>query len=119
MSQTDEVGCVRRLYGLMQSLMSSRAGGEVDWDAGPARGIVTQVDAVEAVIQVAAAIDETLQTGQVRRERLEFAGAALMVVREHVRTLPYASSPHGGDAVGDDLREMVEAMREYFGHPDD
>ncbi len=48
----------------MQSLMASRVGADVDWDASQPRNIVTEADAREAVIQVAAVIDEALQGGQ-------------------------------------------------------
>lgn len=113
------MGCVERLYGLMQTLMSARIGGDVLWHTSPARDIVTQVDAADAIVQVAAAIDEALHEQQVNPQRMAFAGAALMVVREYVRPLPAVSSDRSDDAVGDDLRQMVKDLREAYGYPGD
>src|SRR4051794_1370749 len=55
-----DVGCERRLFGLMQALLAARVGRDVDWEAKPPRGVVTEVDATEALLQVAMVIDEAL-----------------------------------------------------------
>lgn len=113
MNQSRDVGCVSRLYGMMQALMADRVGNTpADWATYGARNIVSEDDAVEAVIQIAAALDQSIQDGVLDREKLAFAGAVLMVLRDYVRPLPGVSSSRSSDAVGDDLQEMVDALRE-------
>jgi len=57
-------------------------------------------------------LDQATQDGRLDRERLAFAGATLMVLRRYVRRLPQVASSRASDAVGDDLREMVAALRD-------
>ena len=107
-----------RLYGMMQALMASRVGTEVEWEASPPRGIVTTVDAVEAVVQVAAVLDEAAQAGAIDRDRAAFAVAMLMVIRDHVSPLPRVTPDSREDPVGSDLQVLVTALRETYGWDD-
>jgi hypothetical protein len=106
-----DVGWTNRLYQMMLALMTNYAGEDVEWPSGSKRGIVTEDDALHAVMHVAAVVDEALQERLLDRDRAMACGAALMVLRDYVRPLPVASSPGGNDTVGNDLREMVTTLR--------
>lgn len=63
-----DVGPCRRLYGMMQHLLTVAAHHELP-EVAPARGVVTRHDALDAVLQVAAVIDEAVQAGHIPVER--------------------------------------------------
>ena len=114
MSQPD-VGAAGRLYGLMQLLMA-RMAQQVPNEVPPWRGVVTQQDALDAVLQVGAVIDQATQSGQIPPEAGFHAAAMLMLVREYVQPLPHGAGPDGAgpdgpDPVTPDLRELTEALR--------
>jgi hypothetical protein len=110
MSQPEE-GAGQRLYGLMQLLMA-RMAQQVRGDVPPWRGVVTQQDALDAVLQVAAVIDHATRSGQIPAGAGLHAGAMLMLVREYVQPLPRGAGMDGPDPVTGDLDEMVTALRE-------
>jgi len=112
-----DVGCERRLFGLMQALLAARVGRDVDWEAKPPRGVVTEVDATEALLQVAMVIDEALGEQRLDAQRLVHAAACLMVARDYIRPLPEAPSARTAEPVSDDLREMVAALRQSYSWP--
>jgi hypothetical protein len=109
MSQPD-VGAERRLYGLMQVLLA-RMAQQVPNEVPPWRGVVTQQDALDAVLQVAAVIDQISQSGQFPAEAGIHAAAMLMLIREYVQPLPHGAEPNGRDPVTPDLQELSEALR--------
>ena len=101
----------QRLYGMMQHLMAVYArqqGAEV-----PApRDVVEDQDALDAVIQLAAVIDEAVQRGQLPIDRGMHASAMLMVVRERIQPLPRGLDADGvTDNLTTDLGVMVMALR--------
>jgi hypothetical protein len=109
---TEDIGAVRRLHGMMQTLLAERLGSLPVEPHGP-REIVTEPDAIEAMFQLSAVLDETEATGLVVTERLVWASALLMVILDYVRPLPHAGSAgNNNDAVGEDVQEMVDALRE-------
>jgi hypothetical protein len=110
MTQPD-VGPERRLYGMMQHLMTVAAHGEVP-EAGPNRFIVTGDDAVDAVLMLAAVIDEATQSGRIPVERGLHAAAMLMLIRDYVRPLPAGIVESGTDGVAPDLAELVRNLRQ-------
>lgn len=109
MSEPD-VGAERRLYGMMQLLMA-RMAQQVPNEVPPWRGVVTQQDALDAVLQVGAVIDQAAQAGQIPAEASVHAAAMLMVIRDYVQPLPPGAEPNGPDPVTPDLQEMSEALR--------
>jgi hypothetical protein len=113
MTQPD-VGPSRRLYGMMQHLMTLAANGQVP-EAAPNRGIMTGDDAVDAVLQLAAVIDEATQAGRIPPERGVHAAAMLMLVRDYVRPLPEGIGEDGSDGVTPDLAELVRVLRQTGG----
>jgi hypothetical protein len=89
MTQPD-VGAERRLYGMMQHLMA-RMANQMPPEVPPERGVVTLQDALDAVMQVAAVIDEETQADRVPLERSVHAAAMLMVIRDYIQPLPPGS----------------------------
>jgi hypothetical protein len=67
----------------------------------------------EAVIQIAAVVDEAVQAGAIPVDRGMHAAAMLMVFREFVQPLPPDWDGDGcTDYLKDDLAMMVTALRE-------
>jgi hypothetical protein len=102
----------QRLYGMMQHLMDAYAYRR-DLETPDPRGVVDLQDALDAVIQLAAVIDEATQAGRIPRARGQHAAAMLMLVREHIRPLPCGLDADGvTDNLTTDLGAMVMALRE-------
>jgi hypothetical protein len=105
-------GADRRLYGMMQHLMAAYAQQQAPEQPTP-RGVVELQDALDAVIQLAAVIDEETQAGRIRSVRGQHAAAMLMLVREHIQPLPQGLDADGiTDNLTTDLGAMVMALRE-------
>lgn len=109
MSQPDAFA-EQRLYAMMQLLLS-RMAQHVPNDVPPWRGVVTQQDALDAVLQVAAVIDQATQAGQIPLGAGIHAAAMLMLVREYVQALPGGSEADGPDPVTRDLSALTRALR--------
>jgi hypothetical protein len=110
MTQPD-VGAERRLYGMMQHLMAGMAS-QKPLEVPPERGVVTLQDALDAVMQAAAVIDEETQAGRIPVERGIHVAAMLMVIRDYIQSLPPGLAEEGGpDLVTPDLEELVTALR--------
>ena len=109
-----------RVYGMMRDLIRDYANAEETPAAAP-RGVVELQDALDAVMQVAAVIDEYTQSGAIPPKRGVFAGACLMVIRDYLRPLPRplpaGPDEDGRDELTDDLRVMVAILRTL--HPPD
>jgi hypothetical protein len=103
-----------RLYGMMQHLMMLAATGRQPEAAAP-REVVTGEDAVDAVLQIAAVIDEAAQAGQIPPGRAAHAGAMLMMIRDYVRPLPVGPGEDGTDGVVGDLEELARILRRTGG----
>jgi hypothetical protein len=80
-------GADRRLHGMMQHLMAAYAQQLAPERPDP-RGVVELQDALDAVIHLAAVIDEATQAGRITVARGQHAAAMLMLVREYVQPLP-------------------------------
>ena len=72
-------------------------------------------DAVDAVLQVAAVLDDAVQSGRIPAELGVHAGAMLMVIRDYVRPLPVGLSEDGTDRATRDLEELVKTIRRVGG----
>lgn len=103
-----------RLYGMMQRLMVIAAQ-ELPADVPEARGVVTKQDALDAVLQLAGAIDMPTQSGQIPVDYARWLASLLMVIREYIQPLPAGLSVEEDgnylDLATEDLRKMVEAIR--------
>ena len=97
------------LYGLMQNYMGAYANG-LEPPAGEPRGVVELEDALDAVMQATAVIDQFTQSGDIPTDRGMHAAASLMVLREYVRPAP-PSEEDGIDLLAEDLKQIVEAQR--------
>ncbi len=107
-----DLGPEQRLYGMMQHLLI-RFAGKRGPDSAPDRGVVTRGDALDAIVLLAAAIDEPAQAGLIDRNRAFHMGALLMVIRECIQSLPEGlAEPGGPDLATSDLLAMVEAIRQ-------
>ncbi|HEY4022973.1 MAG TPA: hypothetical protein VGM75_30075, partial [Pseudonocardiaceae bacterium] len=104
-----------RLYGMMQHVMAASAN-RAELSVPSDRGVVTKQDALDAVLQLAAAIDEPAQNGTVPAEIAKWQGSLLMVVREYIEPLPpgMGADPNGGesDHFTKDLEQLVRGLRE-------
>lgn len=102
----------QRLYGMMQYLMAAYAQ-QISPGVPEARNIVRLQDALDAVLQLAAVIDEATQSGRIPVERGKHAASMLMVVRDYVQPLPRGLAADGvTDRVTPDLEELVAALRQ-------
>jgi hypothetical protein len=100
-----------RLYGMMQYLMAAYAQ-QVTPEVPAPRDVVQLQDALDAVLQLAAVIDEASQAGRIERERGKHAAAMLMVIRDYVKPLPPGLAADGvTDNLTQDLKEIVAALR--------
>jgi hypothetical protein len=113
MTQPD-VGAEQRLYAMMQHLMIL-ATNERRPEVPPAREVVTGDDALDAVLQVAAVIDEATQAGRIPVERGVHAAAMLMLIRDYVRPLPAVPGDDVTDKVTLDLVELLRLLRRLGG----
>lgn len=96
---------------MMQHLMI-RMVNQAAPEVPPARGTVKLQDALDAVMQLAAVIDEATQAGRVPAERGVHAAAMLMLIRDYIQPLPRGLAEEGGsDFVTPDLEELVESLR--------
>jgi hypothetical protein len=95
---------------MMQHLLTVAAhGGQPE--SAPARNVVTQEDALNAVLQVAAVIDSATQARLIPEDQGIHGVAMLMVVREYVKSLPPGITDDGSDRATTDLTELVELLR--------
>ncbi len=105
-------GADRRLYGMMQHLMAAYADQQAPEKPDP-RGVVERQDALDAVIQLAAVLDEAIEAGRIPPARGQHAAAMLMLVREYIQPLPRGLDADGvTDNLTTDLGSMVMALRE-------
>jgi hypothetical protein len=110
-----DVGPDRRLYAMMQHLMVLAAHQELPEPASP-RNIVTRDDALDAVLQLAAVIDEATQAGRIPAARGVTAAALLMLIRDYLQPLPAVPAEDGiTDRVTPDLAEMARILRRAGG----
>jgi hypothetical protein len=101
-----------RLYATMLRLLVGYADRQAAEIPGP-RGVVERQDALDAVIEVAAVVDEAVHAGGIPVDRGMHAAAMLMVLREFVQPLPPEWDGDGcTDYLNDDLALMVTALRE-------
>ena len=84
-------------------------------DVPAARGVITRDDALDAVLQVAAVIDEATQAGRIPEDRGAHGTAMLMLVREYVQPLPAVPGDNGTDKVTPDLTELARLLRRLGG----
>jgi len=109
---TERADLETRLYGMMQHLLAAFANG-VEPETPAERQVVDQRDALDAVIQLSAAIDQLTQQGPLPVQRGKWIASLLMVLREYVQPLPPGLSEDGmQDLLTPDLQEMVAALRE-------
>jgi hypothetical protein len=107
-----DVGVEQRLYGMMQFLMAGAAQHR-DPEVPEPRGVVELQDALDSVLQVAAVVDEAVQSARIRRDRGVHAAAMLMVIRDYIKPLPPGIAEDGvTDHATSDLRELVGYLRQ-------
>jgi hypothetical protein len=104
--------------GRSNSDLAGRALGMMRWLAprdadgtplsGEVHGIVDQTTAVKALAQLFAVVDEALREGLLPQDRGEHAMLMLMVVREHLLSIP---DPPGDERLfRQDLQRLVDAL---------
>lgn len=97
---------------MMQYIMAAYAQGVTPELPDP-RNVVQEQDVLDAVLQIAAVIDEATQAGRIPLERGKHAASMLMVIRDYIKPLPRGL---GADGVTDnftrDLEEIVAALRQ-------
>lgn len=97
---------------MMQYLMAAYAQQVTPEVPGP-RDVVQLQDALDAVLQLAAVIDEATQEGRIDRERGKHAATMLMVIRDFIEPLPRGLAADGvTDDLTQDLEEIVAALRQ-------
>src|SRR5690242_9663530 len=114
MTDDELAGAFNRLYGMMQYLLYFSAAGIApgpqtartaanhrEVEEGPHRGVVTLGDALDAVLGLAAVIDEATQEGRIPRDRGVWAAALLMLIRDYLKPLPADPRPDGDPGLPD------------------
>ena len=97
---------------MMQYLMAAYAQ-QVTPEVPDPRNVVQLQDALDAVLQLAAVIDEATQASRIDRERGKHAASMLMVIREFIKPLPRGLAADGvTDELTRDLKELVAALRQ-------
>jgi hypothetical protein len=97
---------------MMQYLMAAYAQ-QVTSEVPEPRNVVQLQDALNAVLQLAAVIDEATQAGRIDRERGKHAATMLMVIRDYIQPLPRGLAADGvTDNLTPDLEEIVAALRQ-------
>jgi len=105
------IGAEHRLHGMMHRLLAHMAQ-RVPPEVPPDRGVVSRQDALDALMRVAAVIDEQTQAGGMPPGRGVHASAMLMLIHDHLRPLPRGLiAPGGPDMVTPDLQELAEVLR--------
>src|ERR1700746_3476161 len=105
------IGAERRLHGMMHRLLAHMAQ-RVPSEVPPDRGVVSRHDAVDAVRQVAAVLDEQTQAGGIPPGRGVHAAAMLMLIRDHLQPLPRGLiTPGGPDMVPPALQHLTQELR--------
>ena len=96
---------------MMQYLMAAYAQ-QVTPEVPEPRGVVQLQDSLDAILQLAAVIDEATQAGRIDRERGKHAATMLMVIRDYIKPLPRGLAADGvTDNLTQDLEEIVAALR--------
>ncbi len=109
---SEPVAADERLYATMLRLLVRYAHRQTSEIPG-SRDVVNRQDALDAVIQIGAVVDEAVQAGAIPVDRGMHAAAMLMVLREFVQPLPPDWDADGcTDYLVDDLAMMVTALRE-------
>lgn len=91
--------------------MTHRAS-NIDPPSAHRRDVVQEQDVADAVLQIAAAVDEWLQSGTVRPDRALHVMFMLMVIRDFAVPLPPGAPSNEDDPVTSDLRTAVQLLRE-------
>lgn len=96
--------------GMMQMLMHI-ATEKRKPEAAPPRNVVELQDALDAVLQVAAVLDEGIESGRIPPARGCHGAAMLMVIRDFLYPCPPGYDATGHDGFTADLVEFVTALR--------
>jgi len=73
-------------------------------------------DALDAVLQLAAVIDQATEAARIPLEQGVHAAAMLMIVRDYIQPLPHVPGEDGtSDKVTPDLAQLVAALRRAGG----
>jgi hypothetical protein len=100
-----------RALGMMQFLMAQWAN-RVEPQSVEPRGVVQADDVAHAVLQIAAAVDEWLQSDVVPVDRALHVMTMLMIVRDYAMPLPRGGPEGEPDPVTADLEELVTLLRQ-------
>jgi hypothetical protein len=98
-----------RHWNLMIKIMATYAQGQGPIPLGNAREIIERQDALDAIAQLAALVDETYNAGLISENKASFGMLLLMVLQEYVSPLPDAGDSE--DQLRGDLEEAVNALR--------
>ncbi|MDI2126937.1 hypothetical protein [Yinghuangia seranimata] len=101
----------KRLYGMMQTLMVYRAQGATPPPGAP-RNVVSQQDALEAVLLIAEHVDALTQSGRIHVADGGTLASMLMLVRDYIEPLPHGADEYSeADGVKPDLEATIEVLR--------
>ena len=95
---------------MMQALAEAYADGGVP--DGPQRGIVGRRNAMDAVMQLFALIDEEIEAERMPEESILHAMAMLMLLREYV--LPLPDPPGDEELLREDLTTLTQMLDEQW-----
>jgi hypothetical protein len=109
-----DIGPEQRLYRTMQDLLTTAAHEQLP-EIPAARNAVTREDALDAVLQLAAIIDDTTQEERWPAAQGVHGAAMLMIIREYIKALPPELMPDGTDRATSDLTELAGTLRRQHG----
>lgn len=98
------------LFGLMDNLVRSRPHLS-DEEASPGRGEASNHDALQAVVQLATAIDIPAQAGDLDPEQAHRMASLLLVIRDYIEPIVTASDDDEGRKMRRYLNEVLANLR--------
>jgi hypothetical protein len=93
----------------MIKIMATYAQGLGPIPIGADRGIIERQDALDAIAQLGALVDEAYNAGLISKDKASFGMLMLMVLQEYASPLPDAGSSEAD--LRADLTEAVDALR--------
>jgi len=113
MNVENGLGPQNRLYGMMQAVLTVYAQNSPHPGAPAARGAVSEQDALDALMHLAASIDAMLQQRRITAADALMMGSWVVLAREYIKPVPEGVAEEGGpDLVTADLEAVLAQLHE-------
>lgn len=99
------------LYGLIEQLIRSRPH-QADDQVSPGRGVARNHDALEAVVQLATAIEIPAQAGDLAPDKAYRMASLLLVIRDYIEPLATVEEGEAQEHLTRYLADVVDGLRQ-------